>query len=164
MFEATAASKPCRVMLIEDDPDDVFLFERALDRVRAGLRREIALEYAADGLDAAYRVSVDDLMTRLPDVVVLDLNMPRLDGVKFLHALRGSFELRDLPVVVLTTSTERPIHDEALRAGADRVFVKPDSAGAMTAIAADIVERGLSRAKSETLRTPHRIRLRDAIS
>ena len=151
MFEATAASKPCRVMLIEDDPDDVFLFERALDRVRAGLRREIALEYAADGLDAAYRVSVDDLMTRLPDVVVLDLNMPRLDGVKFLHALRGSFELRDLPVVVLTTSTERPIHDEALRAGADRVFVKPDSAGAMTAIAADIVERGLSRAESATL-------------
>ena len=38
MFEATAASKACRVMLIEDDPDDVFLFERALDRVRAGCK------------------------------------------------------------------------------------------------------------------------------
>jgi two-component system, chemotaxis family, chemotaxis protein CheY len=151
MPETTATPRPCRVMLIEDDLDDVFLFERALDRVRAGMRREIALEYAGDGLDAAYRVSIDDLMTRLPDVVVLDLNMPRLDGVKFLHALRGNFEIHDLPVVVLTTSTERPIHDEALRAGADKVFVKPDSAGALTAIAADIVERGLSHAQPETL-------------
>jgi len=136
-----------------------------LDQVSAGLRREIGFEYAADGLDAAYRVSVDDLMSRLPDVVVLDLNMPRLDGVKFLHALRGSFELRDLPVVVLTTSTERPIHDEALRAGADRVFVKPDSAGAMTAIAADIPWSEDCRAPNrKRWWTPHGIRLRDAIS
>ena len=68
-------------MLIEDDPDDVFLFERALDRVRTGLGREVALEYAGDGLDAAYQVSIEDLTNRLPDVLVLDLNMPRLNGV-----------------------------------------------------------------------------------
>ncbi len=135
-------------MLIEDDPDDVFLFERALDGVRAGLRQDIALEYAGDGLDAAYRVSIEDLTSKLPDVLVLDLNMPRLDGVKFLHALRGAFELRDVPVVVLTTSTGRPVHDEALRAGADKVFIKPDSANAMSAIAAEIVERGVAFART----------------
>jgi len=135
-------------MLIEDDPDDVFLFERALDRVKAGLRQEAALEYSADGLDATYRVAIEDLTNRLPDVLVLDLNMPRLDGVKFLRALRGTLELNKLPVFVLTTSTERPVHEEALRAGADKVFVKPDSADAMSAIAAEIVERGVDFAQS----------------
>ncbi len=131
-------------MLIEDDPDDVFLFERALDSVKADLRREVALEHAGDGLQAAYQVSIEDLTNRLPDVLVLDLNMPRLDGVKFLRALRGTLELSDLPVFVLTTSTARPVHEEALRAGADKVYVKPDSADALSAIAAEIVARGVA--------------------
>ncbi len=135
-------------MLIEDDPDDVFLFDRALDRVKARLGQEIVVEYAGDGLDAAYRVSVEDLTSKLPDVLVLDLNMPRLDGVKFLHTLRHTFELSQLPVIVLTTSTARPVHEEALRAGADKVFVKPDSANALSAIAAEIVELGVAFARS----------------
>jgi two-component system chemotaxis response regulator CheY len=135
-------------MLIEDDPDDVFLFERALDRVKAGLRREVALEHAGDGLDAAYRVTIEDLTNRLPDVLVLDLNMPRLDGVKFLHALRGTMALSELPVFVLTTSTEQAVHQEALRAGADKVFVKPDSADAMSVIATEIIQRGTAFAQS----------------
>ena len=135
-------------MLIEDDPDDVFLFERALDRVRAAMRQEVALEYAGDGLDAAYQVSIEDLTNRLPDVLVLDLNMPRLDGVKFLHALRATLALGDLPVCVLTTSSAQPVHEEALRAGADKVFVKPDSADALSAIAAEIVQRGVQFAQA----------------
>src|SRR5208283_4593767 len=148
MQDATAKPRPCRVMLIEDDPDDVFLFERALDSVKAGLRREVALERAGDGLDAAYRVSLEDLTNKLPDVLVLDLNMPRLNGVKFLHALRATLELSELPVFVLTTSTAEPVHKEALRAGADKVFVKPDSADALSEIAAEIVERGVAFAES----------------
>ena len=135
-------------MLIEDDPDDVFLFERALDAVKTGLQREVALERAGDGLEAAYRVSIEDLTDNLPDVLVLDLNMPRLNGVKFLRALRATLELSKLPVFVLTTSTAQPVHDEALRAGADKVYVKPDSADALSAIAAEIVECGMAFAQS----------------
>ena len=135
-------------MLIEDDPDDVFLFERALDKVKANLRQEVALVRAGDGLQAAYQVSIEDLTNRLPDVLVLDLNMPRLDGVKFLHVLRGTLALSTLPVFVLTTSTARPVHDEALRAGADKVYVKPDSADALWAIAAEVVARGVAFAQS----------------
>jgi len=130
-------------MLIEDDPDDVFLFERALDQVKAGIGREVVLEKVGDGLDAAYQISIEDLTNRLPDVLVLDLNMPRLNGVKLLHALRGTFELRDLSVLVLTTSTAKPVHDEALKAGADKVFVKPDSADALLEIAAEVIDRGV---------------------
>jgi len=86
-------------MLIEDDPDDVYLFERALDQVKAGIGREVVLETVCDGLDATYQISIEDLTNRLPDILVLDLNMPRLDGVRFLHALRATFQLSELPVV-----------------------------------------------------------------
>jgi CheY-like chemotaxis protein len=130
-------------MLIEDDPDDVYLFERALDQVKAGIGRDVVLEKVGDGLDATYQISLEDLTNRLPDVLVLDLNMPRLNGVKFLGALRGTFQLRDLPVLVLTTSTAKPVHEEALKAGADKVFVKPDNADALLEIAAEVIDRGV---------------------
>ena len=143
---AVDASKrrECRVVLIEDDPDDVFLFRRALDEVRPATEREIAFEHVNNGLDALYFVSNHDLVDRLPDVLVLDLNMPRHDGVKFLRTMRESFLLRDIPVFVLTTSTEDAVHAEATRAGADKVFVKPDSASALVTIAQEIVDRGVS--------------------
>lgn len=138
--------RECRVVLIEDDPDDVFLFRRALEGVRLAPEREIALEHVDNGLDALYFVSNRDLIGRLPDVLVLDINMPRLDGVKFLRTTRESFLLRDIPIFVLTTSSESAVHAEAMRAGADKVFVKPDSAAALLIIAQEIVERGVTRA------------------
>lgn len=144
MHVATSSPTPCRVLLIEDDPDDVYLFERALDHVKVRDGRDVVLDRAGDGLEGSYRVAIDDLTSRLPDVVVLDLNMPRLDGMKFLHALRATFGVRDLPVVVLTTSAAKPIHDEAMSAGADKVFVKPDHADALLEIAAEIIDRGLA--------------------
>jgi CheY-like chemotaxis protein len=143
MPNGTPPLRPCKILLIEDDPDDVYLFERALDQVKAGVGREIVLERAADGLEGASRISIEDLTDRLPDVLVLDLNMPRLNGVNFLKALRGTFHLGGLPVVVLTTSTSKPVHDEALKAGADRVYVKPDNADGLLEIAADIIDRGV---------------------
>ncbi len=144
------ASKPseCRIVLIEDDPDDVFLFRRALESVRLAPERAIAFEHIDNGLDALYLVSKRDLTGRLPDVLVLDINMPRLDGVKFLKTMRESFQLRDVPVFVLTTSTENAVHAEATRAGADKVFVKPDSAAALLTIAQEIVERGVLRPRA----------------
>jgi len=50
--------------------------------------------------------------------------------------------------VVLTTSTAKPVHDEALKAGADTVFVKPDDADALLAIAAEVIDRGVTYAES----------------
>ena len=138
--------RECRVVLIEDDPDDVFLFRRALEGVRLAAEREIALEHVDNGLDALYFVSNRDLTGRMPDVLVLDINMPRLDGVKFLRTTRELFLLRDIPIFVLTTSSESAVHAEAMRAGADKVFVKPDSAAALLIIAQEIVERGADRA------------------
>lgn len=128
-------------MIIEDDPDDVFLFKRALERARLVLNREIKWEHVSNGLDAILLVSQKDIIDKLPDALVLDLNMPRLDGIKFLRSLRNSLVLEDLPVFVLTTSTEAAVHAEAIRAGADKVFVKPNNTEALLEIALEIVAK-----------------------
>lgn len=134
-----AGQGPCRLLLVEDDEDDVFLLERAIDCVRHKLNVEIECEHVENGLEGLYQVSKDDLTDKLPSAIVLDLNMPRLGGVKFLKALRQSFLLKDLPIFVLTTTTSSSIHEEALRAGADKVYVKPNDADALVAIAGEIV-------------------------
>ncbi len=126
-------------MIVEDDQDDVFLLKRAFDRAHRILNREIECEEVDNGLDAIFAVSKEDLTNRLPDALVLDLNMPRLDGIKFLRSLRRSLMLRDLPVFVLTTTTAPSIHEEAMSAGADKVYVKPNDADTLLAIALEIV-------------------------
>jgi CheY-like chemotaxis protein len=133
-------------MVIEDDEDDVFLLERALDRVRDRLKIEVQCERAEDGLEGLFRISMEDVTEALPDALVLDLNMPRLGGVQFLRALRQSLLLKDLPVFVLTTTTSGSIHEEALQAGADRVYVKPNDADALSDIAGEIVEASCNAA------------------
>ena len=129
-------------MIVEDDRDDVFLLNRAFDDARRMLECDIQTEHVENGLDALYLVSRQDLTEKLPDVLVLDLNMPQLDGIKFLKSLRQSLLLKDLPVFVLTTATATSIHHEAMRAGADKVYVKPNNSKALLSIALDIAGAG----------------------
>jgi two-component system, chemotaxis family, chemotaxis protein CheY len=128
-----------RVLMIEDDEDDVFLFRRALDAAKAELGLEVACERIDNGLDALYLVTREDLTENLPDALVLDLNMPRLDGLKFLKSLRCSLRLKAIPVFVLTTTSAPSIHEEAMGAGANKVYVKPNDSGALHAIATEIL-------------------------
>jgi len=136
-----------RILIIEDDPDDVFLFKRAVDRARLILSCEIVCEQVSNGLDAIFLVTREDLMAKLPDALVLDLNMPRFDGMQFLRSLRLSLALNDLPVFVLTTSAEPALHAEARKAGADKVFVKPNDAETLLQIALEIVTDGFLKPK-----------------
>ena len=142
MSSVDAPKPKCNVLIVEDDQDDVFLLNRAFDDARRILKRDIHTEHVENGLDALYLVSRQDLTENLPDVLVLDLNMPKLDGIKFLKSLRQSLFLKDLPVFVLTTTTARSIHEEAMRAGADKVYVKPDDAKGLLSIALEMVGAG----------------------
>jgi len=137
--------RPCRILIIEDDPDDVYLFQKALRTAETVIGAEVETEHVDNGLDAVFLVSREDQLDRLPDALVLDLNMPRLDGMSFLRSLRNSLALRDLPVFVLTTTSASSIHAEAMQAGADKVYVKPNDGDQLAAIAMDVVHGALSR-------------------
>lgn len=114
------------ILLVEDNPDDVELTRIAF--AEAGL--DARLVVAGDGADA-----LDYLLgrgahsarsgERLPALVLLDLNLPKLDGREVLQAIRAQPHTRALPVVVLTTSSEPFDIDDCYALGANSYIRKP---------------------------------------
>ena len=95
-------SQPIEVLLVEDDPGDVLMTQEAFKDYKIANR----LSVVTNGEDAlAYMRKhgrFSDAAT--PDLVLLDLNLPRRDGREVLRDIKGDSELRRIPVVVLTTS------------------------------------------------------------
>lgn len=77
---------------------------------------------ARDGLEALEQVRQNQ-----PDVVVLDVLMPQLDGLAVCRTLRGQEETADLPIIILSTSAQATAVEAGLRAGANRYLFKPIS-------------------------------------
>jgi two-component system response regulator len=91
------------ILLVEDNPDDVILIRRSLKK--AGCRHTVVV--APDGAAAiAYLFPVDQPAPAPPELVLLDLKLPRVDGAEVLRRLRGGVSTRLVPVVVLTSSLE----------------------------------------------------------
>lgn len=110
---------PPELVFVEDDPEDGDLLLRAL--ARAGFTGEV--RWARDGEEAL--AALTPVEAALPRLVLLDLQLPRIDGFEVLTRLRSEPRTRALPVVVFTSST---FPDDAARCralGADDVIVKP---------------------------------------
>lgn len=116
------ATRRPSVLLVEDDEVDVLNVRRAL--AKAGLEG-VALHVAADGVEALAMLRGSPPLDPPPRMVVLDLNLPRMNGVEFLHELRADESLRDLVVIVLTTSDEERDVRSAFAHNVAGYFVKP---------------------------------------
>jgi CheY-like chemotaxis protein len=90
------------VLLVEDDPGDVLMTREAFEDNKVANR----LQVVADGVSALrfLRKEEEFADAPTPDLVLLDLNLPRMDGREVLEAMKGDAALRSIPVVVLTTS------------------------------------------------------------
>jgi two-component system, response regulator len=112
-----------KVLLVEDDQDHVFLIRRALADL-AGVA--VTVDVAGDGEQAMERLA----RARFepggpPQLVLVDLKMPRMDGLEVLRRIRANEATHDLPVVVLTSSERQEDREEALREGATWFVCKP---------------------------------------
>jgi CheY-like chemotaxis protein len=96
----SGAVKPLTVLVVDDDPGDVLMIREALE---ASPRRH-RIEVAQDGEQAMGVLRHGVEQGSLPDVILLDLNMPRLSGMQLLKMIKGDERWRRIPVVVLTTS------------------------------------------------------------
>lgn len=111
------------ILLVEDNPDDMELTRIALQD--AGITAELA--WVADGREAlAYlqRLAPFEQAPR-PDLVLLDLNLPQLDGRQLLQIVKGDPDLAQIPVIVLTTSVDDHDVRESYRAHANAFISKP---------------------------------------
>jgi CheY-like chemotaxis protein len=93
---------PIEVLLVEDDPGDVLMTREAFEEHRVGNR----LHVVPDGVEAlAYLRREEPYPDAVrPDLILLDLNLPRRDGRQVLKEIKSDKSLRSIPVVVLTTS------------------------------------------------------------
>jgi DNA-binding response OmpR family regulator len=113
------ADGPRLILLVEDDPDHELLTLRALKK--ANVANEIRV--ARDGEEALEALLGND--TIRPQVVLLDLKLPKLDGLEVLRRIRGNEQTRLLPVVILTSSDEERDMIESYRIGVNSYIRKP---------------------------------------
>ncbi|HEY0215286.1 MAG TPA: response regulator [Cellulomonas sp.] len=112
------SSKVIDVLLVEDDPGDVLMTREAFEDNKVANR----LSVVSDGVSALefLRKEGEHSGAPTPDLILLDLNLPRMDGREVLEALKSDAALRAIPVVVLTTSEaeEDVVRSYALHANA----------------------------------------------
>ena len=102
MSELKAPAKAIDILLVDDDPGDVLLTQKAL---RNG-KLFNSLNVAKDGIEALEYLRQEGHFkdTTRPDLILLDLNMPRMNGQETLAEIKKDPDLKSIPVVVLTTS------------------------------------------------------------
>lgn len=108
------------VLLIEDNPDDAGLTIHALNKINLANN----LLHLHDGEEAlSYLFSTE--MTSIPKVILLDLKMPKVDGLDVLRKLKSDEQRKIIPVVVLTSSKEDTDILESYKLGVNAYIVKP---------------------------------------
>ena len=113
-----SATRERVILLVEDNADDEALTLRALKRNNI-LNRVVVARDGVEALDYLFT------STDLPELVLLDLKLPKLDGLEVLRRLRGSLVTRRLPIVVLTSSREERDLLESYDSGANSFVQKP---------------------------------------
>jgi two-component system response regulator len=108
------------IVVADDSEGERYLLQRALDDIGLGVA-----DFVENGLELLDYLSGHIAKPQRPLLVLLDLNMPMMDGREALRAIREQSHFRHIPVVVLTNSSNQLDIDEAYRIGANSFFTKP---------------------------------------
>ena len=116
--------KMMNILLVEDDEVDVMNVQRAFKKNNI----TNPLFFASNGLEALSILRGSNAKTTIPPVrriILLDLNMPKMNGIEFLRVLRADEQLQSIPVIVLTTSNEDKDKVEAYKLNVAGYILKP---------------------------------------
>ncbi|RYZ54668.1 MAG: response regulator [Sphingobacteriales bacterium] len=110
--------KVINILLVEDDELDVIDIRRTLDKMKIVYH----LEHARNGEEGLKALSE---ATQLPDIILADINMPKMTGLEFLQSVRANQDWKSLKAFIITTSDEKVDREEARRLGVSGYIVKP---------------------------------------
>ncbi len=125
--------KTLRILLIEDDADDVELLQDSLENNNIDYRMDVLSD---GGAVSGYLKT----MTEFPDIIVMDLNLPKVHGKEILKEIKSSMLYNQIPVVVLTTSSSAEDKNQSLSLGASACLIKPTTTKGLSEIVAVIVD------------------------
>ena len=123
---------PLEVLLIEDNPGDVRLTRETL----CSGQSSIHLYVATDGVEAMefLRQKEGQVRAPRPDLILLDLNLPRMDGHEVLAQIKGDDSLKTIPTIILTTSDAKADIAESYQLHANCYLTKPVQLGAFNCL------------------------------
>jgi CheY-like chemotaxis protein len=128
MSARTISGRPQHILIVDDDDDDCLLVREAFEESRP----DSQLNFVHDGEQMmAYLLHQppfeDSVRHPTPDLILLDLNMPRMDGREALLAIKNHAQLRRIPVIVLTTSSDTGDVAQSYDNGVNSFITKPAS-------------------------------------
>ena len=120
------SERSAECLLVEDNPNDLELALYALRKHNLGDRIQVARD-GAEALDYIFRTGAycDRYPETYPKVILLDLKLPRVDGLEVLQRLKSDPQTRMIPVVILTSSNEERDIVESYQLGVNSYIVKP---------------------------------------
>jgi len=120
------------ILLVEDDPDDIELMQEALTDNEV----DFSMETISQGDHVLPHLQLGKIF---PEIIILDLNLPKLHGREVLNRLKESDEFRNIPVVILTTTSSSKERENCLKAGAASFITKPSTVEGFNNTIAEIV-------------------------
>ncbi|WP_205513573.1 response regulator [Longitalea arenae] len=111
-----------RIMLAEDDEDDKWIFTEIMNGLSAN--SNIRFDVVDNGVQI---IQALENTSRLPDLVILDQNMPQLNGKETLQLIKKNDRFTHIPVVIYSTYNDSRLSNECFRMGATQIITKPDT-------------------------------------
>lgn len=121
------------ICMAEDDPDDFFLFSKVLKETNNGVK--LTWFQTCDALLKFLRNETD-----LPDLIILDMNMPRMDGHACLVTIKKEITLHHIPVIIFSTAGQPAHIEQAVKAGALKYILKPHSLDELRNVISEILK------------------------
>jgi CheY-like chemotaxis protein len=140
-------NKEYNLLLADDDDDDCDFFKEALDEISVTAN----LSMVHDGVQLMERLE-NTALNNLPDVVFLDLNMPRKNGLECLAEIKANQKLQNLPVIIFSTSLDSEIVDNLYKKGASYYIRKPGDFSKLK----KVIEKALTTASENQFKQPER--------
>ena len=111
------------ILLVEDNPADAFLVREVLEE--SGILGELIITNDGEEVFDYLNTEIMHHKDGLPDLILLDLNIPKKDGFSVLHDIKTNPQLQSIPVIILTTSQDSSDMQKAAELHADCYLVKP---------------------------------------
>jgi len=139
--------KHYNLLLADDDEDDCDFFKEALDET--AIKAELFMVH--DGVQLMNYLENKDL-EHFPDVIFLDLNMPRKNGIECLTEIKENKKLKDLPIIIFSTSLDSEIVNNLYQKGASYYIRKPGEFSKLKTV----IEKALTIASENNFKQPER--------
>jgi len=141
-------NSPLEILLVEDSPDDIFLFKEVLKDTKINIKLSVATD-GKSALDFIFKKG-EYTNAPTPDIILLDLNLPKLDGREVLNIVKNDEGFKMIPVIILTTSQNLDDINDAYMKNANCYIPKPVDLEQFTSVLTTIEDFWLN-----IVRLPH---------